>query len=126
MSTLHEAPGFHILTTHVVDSITYKPGYRLICRADQKDPWRGRLYFQVECERPDVFTGEMGVGRGGKAYLSEHMTESELVRVAFGLFKAYEEHETREWFKYRDVAVFNPHIEINALMKAATNLDFRD
>lgn len=116
---------FTALALTVRDHISYKDGYRLLCERDKKDP-QGRIYFQVECDRPDIFTREMGVGRGGKAYLSEHMNESELVRLAFGLFRAYEEHETREWFLYKGRAVFGPHIDINALWEAADRLDFRE
>ena len=113
------------LARRVHSFVTYKPGYRLILDRDQRDP-DGRLYFQVECERPDIFTGEMGVGRGGKAYLSPAMIESEMVRLAFGLFRAYEEHECREWFQYRKRSVFGPHISVNALWEAAGHLDFRE
>lgn len=105
--------------------ISYKEGYRLICERDKKDP-QGRFYFQVECDRPDVYTGVMGVGRGGKAYLSEHMNDSELVRLAFGLFMRYEEHECREWFKYKDRSVFGPHIAVEQLWEIAEDYDFRE
>lgn len=115
---------FCIRVAALVDRITYKKGYRLICDLDKKDP-QGRLYLQVECDRPDIYTNVMGVGRGGKAYLSEHMTDSELARLAFGLFKAYEEHETREWFQVDGVSVFGPHIHLDALLVAGTQLDFR-
>jgi hypothetical protein len=109
----------------VQDSVTYKPGYRLLCEKDKTDP-AGRWYFQVECDRPDIYTKEMGVGRGGKAYLSPHMTESELVRLAFGLFLRYDEHETREWFQYRGRSVFGPHISIDAMWDIADQFDFRE
>jgi len=108
----------------VVERISYKQGYRLIIERDKKDE-KGRLYIQVECDRPDCYTLEIGKGRGGKAYLSEHMTVSEIVRLAFGLFKAYEEHECREWFKYADRAVFGPHIDVEAMWTVADTFDFR-
>jgi hypothetical protein len=111
-------------TQGVVANIRYKPGYRLLLNVDQADPG-GRLYLQVECDRPDVFTGVMGVGRGGKAYLSPHMTTSEIVRLAFGLFRAYEEHECREFFAYRGARVFGPHIDVEALVHVADVLDVR-
>lgn len=113
------------LVQQVAKQVSYKDGYRLICERDQKDP-AGRYYYQVECKRPDVFTGEMGVGRGGKLYLSEHMNISELTRKAFGLFMAYEEHECREWFKLNERAVFGPHIDIDSLWDVADKLDFRE
>ena len=109
----------------LVDEIEYWPRYRLLCERDKKDP-AGRLYLQVECERPDVYTQIVGLGHGGKAYLSEHMTDGEIVRRAFALFMAYEEHECREGFKWRGRAVFGPHIATEALWEAAAHLDFRE
>ena len=101
------------------------PGMRLIVEFDKTDP-DGRVYMQVECDRPDTFTGVMGVGRGGKAYLSPHMTDSELVRRAFALVLAYVEHEAREGFTWRGRRVFGPHISVEALWDAAETLDARD
>lgn len=106
-------------------TVEYKPNYRLLLEKDKKDP-AGRWYFQVECVRPDSTTGEPGVGRGGKAYLSPHMNQSELTRIAFGLFMAYEEHECREFFRWRGRAIFGPHISSAALWEAADRLDDRD
>jgi len=108
----------------LVQRLTYKPQYRLLLERDQTNN-DGRVYLQVECRRPDAKTGEMGLGRGGKAYLSEHMTDSELVRLAFGLFLKYEEHECREWFRFDDRAVFGPHIDVRALFEAAERLEKR-
>ncbi len=112
----------------IVRQVRYKDylggSYRLLVERDKKDP-EGRVYLQVEADRIDIVTKEMGVGRGGKAYLSEHMTESELVRLAFGLFMAYEEHECREGFEYAGRRVFGPHIHIAALYDAAQHVDYR-
>jgi hypothetical protein len=105
--------------------VSYKDGYGLKLAKDEKDP-EGRWYFQVECARPDTVTGEMGIGRGGKAYLSPHMNVSELTRLVFGLFKAYEEHECREFFRWKDRAIFGPHISSEALWGVAEELDFRE
>lgn len=117
---------FEVAVRNLVKLISYKDGYRLICETDKTDPENGRLYLQVECDRPDVFTGVMGTGRGGKAYLSEHMTDGEIVKIAFGLFKAYEEHECREFFKLQGRAIFGPHISVEALWEVADRLDFRE
>lgn len=85
----------------------------------------GRFYFQISCERPDAITGVMGTGRSGKAFLSQHMTSSELVQVAFGLYKGYWEHEAREMFKWRGRRVFGPHISTEALWEVARRVDVR-
>jgi hypothetical protein len=95
----------------------------IIGHDDENTP--GRHYFQVECYRRDVITGEMGYGRGGKAYLSPHMTDSELVQIAFGLYRAYWEHEARETFEWRGRRVFGPHIATEALWEVARRVDVR-
>lgn len=105
--------------------VTYKDGYRIVCERDKVNE-NGRIYYQVECDRPDIYTGEPGTGRGGKAYLSKFMTDSELSRILFGLFRAYEEHETREWFQIDGVSVFGPHISLDALLVAGRALEFRE
>lgn len=85
----------------------------------------GRFYFQVKCWRRDVITGEYGWGYGGKAYLSPHSTDSELVQTIFGLYKGYWEHEARENFEYRGRRVFGPHISTEALWDIARRVDYR-
>ncbi len=90
---------------------------------DENDP--GRFYLQIRCWRMDVITKEMGHGYGGKAYLSPHATESELVQTAFGLYKGYLEHEARETFEWRGRRVFGPHMDVNAVWEIARRVDVR-
>jgi hypothetical protein len=115
---------YSYLFQHALEEVSYKDGYGLALRKDKTDP-DGRWYFQVECKRPDSATGEITIGKGGKAYLSPHMNKSELIRLIFGLFRAYEEHECREFFHWRGRAVFGPHIDIESLWVAAEDLDYR-
>jgi hypothetical protein len=82
-------------------------------------------YLQVRHLRRDIVTGDMGWGAGGKYRLSEHATDSEIVQAVFGLFKAYEEHEVRENFYWRDARIFGPHIDIRALAEVADRFDAR-
>lgn len=95
----------------------------LIKKDDIRDS--GRYYFQISCYRKDVVTGEMGYGRGGKAYLSEFASDSELVQTIFGLYKGYWEHEARETFEWRGRRVFGPHISTEALWDIAERTDAR-
>jgi hypothetical protein len=108
----------------VAGEIGLPENMRLIVEVDQADP-EGRFYMQIECDRPDTYTGLMGVGRGGKSYLSPWMTDSEIVRRAFGLLLAYVEHEAREGFMWRGRRVFGPHIHVEALWSVAGVLDVR-
>lgn len=85
----------------------------------------GRLWIQVGTERPDTYTQTMEIGKGGKAYVSEHATHDEVVKKVFGLIMAYVEHETREGFKWRGRRVFNPHVTIEALWSVAKKSNYR-
>jgi len=95
----------------------------LVGHDDENIP--GRYYFQIECLRRDVITDEMGYGYGGKAYLSPYMTDSELVQIAFGLYKGYWEHEARENFQWRKRRVFGPHMDVNAVWEVSQRIDIR-
>ncbi|WKW87117.1 hypothetical protein SEA_NICOLE72_80 [Microbacterium phage Nicole72] len=100
----------------------------IIGHDDEHEP--GRFYFQIKCWRRDVITGEFGYGYGGKAYLSPHATDSELIQTIFGLYKGYWEHEARETFVLRDSAgerrrPFGPHIDTWALWSVARKVDVR-
>jgi hypothetical protein len=92
---------------------------------DLDGAYAGRFYFQIECQRIDTITKEMGTGRGGKAYLSPHATDSELIQTVFGLYKGYWEHEARETFIWRGRRPFGPHIATEALWEVARRVDVR-
>lgn len=113
------------LFAEVVEAVTYKPGFELLLCFDAT-PGGGRWYFQVECKNSVcAITGEIRTDRGGKAYLSPYATRSELAQIAFGLFKAYEEHEAREFFRYAGKQVFGPHLDVLALHGIADITDAR-
>jgi hypothetical protein len=108
----------------LVDRVKLGMNCEITFSQDQEIP-NGRWYFQVKCYRKDVITGEMGYGYGGKAYLSTHMTDSELFQVMFGLFKGYWEHEARENFEIDGLRPFGPHISTEALLSVARKVDVR-
>lgn len=110
------------LFAEVQDDVTYKPGYRLALKEDES----GRFYYQVvNTESVCAITGRRQTDTGGKAYLSPHATRSELVQTAFGLFKAYEEHESREFFRFRGKQVYGPHMDVLSLFLVADTTDAR-
>lgn len=82
-------------------------------------------YVQISHMRPDSVTGKMGNGKGGKAYISQYATDSEIFQTLFGLAKAYEEHEVREFFLVDGARVFGPHIRTEALATVAEDTDYR-
>lgn len=126
MSDLPTTPAeFERRVYELVRQISYREGYAILIQRDKRAEG-GRLYLQVEHVRRDARTGEVGLGRGGKAYLSPAMTDSEVVRKAFQLCLAYEEHEVREHFLFRGRQVFGPHIDVEALWTVAEETDVRE
>ena len=77
---------------------------------------RGALYLQASYYEPDTVTGAIEQQFTRRWFLSPEMTKSELVQTAFKLVMTSSEHRTREAFKYQGEAVFNPHIDIDALV----------
>lgn len=107
----------------LVDRVTYRDGYTFIVGLTEGMKYP---YVQISHMRPDAITGKMGVGKGGKAYISQYATDSEIFQTLFGLAKAYEEHEVREFFHVDGERVFGPHIKTTALAAVARNTDYRD
>lgn len=112
MTTHYLSPARQALLD-VLGSIEYKPGFRL--RTGRE---RGRSFLQVkawvaDADGPHDDDLERQF-RGGKVWLSDHMVDGEIVQAAFGAFRAFEEHECREWFRYRGARVFGPHIDPDA------------
>lgn len=107
----------------LVDRVTYREGYTFIVGLTEGMCYP---YVQISHVRPDAITGKMGVGMGGKAYISQFATDSEIFQTLFGLAKAYEEHEVREFFHVDGERVFGPHIKTTALAAVADDTDYRD
>ena len=79
-----------------------------------------QIWVQVGSERPDCNNPNLiEIGKGGKAYISEHATDDEIVKKVLGLCLAYVEHEMREGFYYKGVRCFGPHISLEAMIEAA-------
>lgn len=103
----------------LVGSVAYKRGWSLFLGI-----YRSRPYVQVHVSADvgvDAVTGERTEWRGGKHYLSMHMCRQEIIGACFGAIKAAEEHEMREWFRYKGVRIFNPHLDPEALVAFAAD-----
>lgn len=112
---------FAFLVRSIVDEITYKPGWSLLVGHDV-----GRIYLQalvkVDSDLTMDPTGrskERTPWQSGKRYLSPHMCRQEIVGVVFSLIMAAEEHEVREWFRYKGAAIYNAHLDPDALVELA-------
>lgn len=105
-------------------SYKVRVGYDNVVTGWDKSVWpyeyvtQRRYWLQIEdTDLPEEFN------RGRKWFLSEHMTESEVVGTAFAAYKAWIEHEIMESFTYRGVKVFNPHVSIKARLRVASEPD---
>lgn len=74
-----------------------------------------RFWLQVKWWGKDSGTGECGMLHDRKWFLSEHMTDSEIVQTVFMATMAVMEHETREEFKYKGQPIFCPHYNVEIL-----------
>lgn len=77
----------------------------------------GRAFFQVECTGSCNYTGVPMNWKGRKWWLSEHMTDGEIVQTALMACLAASEHEIREQFKYRGESIFDHHYDIERLVE---------
>jgi hypothetical protein len=66
------------------------------------------------------------VWTGRKWRLSPHMTKGEIVQTAFMACLAWEEHECREAFRYKDQPVFSPHYNIESLVRLCEQGQFEE
>jgi hypothetical protein len=99
--------------------IAWRPHYKVVLAEDNLG-W----YFQIEVQRPDIATGDPGVGRGGKGYVTDDTTFSGCCRTIFGLLKAYDLHEVHEAFQVDGKSVYGPHIDVEALLEVAGRFDW--
>ena len=133
MSTLDETPEPQVLIDFrdeqmrrlhtIVNRVTFRPGtyqWRI-----GTTPWMKYPFLQIQAYRPDTFTAEYGWGSGGKAYISEFATESEIIQTMLGLAKGYDEHEVREAFLVDGSRPYGPHIHVNALIGVSEIYDAR-
>ena len=77
----------------------------------------GRIYLQVEYEATCNKSGERKVWKSGKSYLSEFMSDDEIIKKAYALFEQTVKHEIMESFKVDNIILFNPHINFEELLK---------
>lgn len=89
-----------------------------------------RPYLQVHCiNGRDADTGLPTEWTGRKWLLSPYMCRNEIVATAFKAVLTAIEHEVRENFRYRGVAIFNPHLDPDKLVDFVSNganIDTRD
>lgn len=110
----------------IVEAITYKPGWTIEIKLEGNLSQGGRPFIQLSVdERSDATldptgkTTERTPWKSAKRYLSYHMCRQEIVGAVMGLITDAEMHEVREWFRYRNASIFNPHLDPDALVTIA-------
>ena len=84
-----------------------------ICKINEPEEFPDRTFIgwfiQVEFERPDTSTGEMGIGRSRKEFVPDGTFESGVVKTCWLLIELTVRHELMEGFRWRNKRIFNPH-----------------
>lgn len=114
---------------NLISLISYKAGWVFAVVEDQRG-----VYFQIQVTdiadvAKDPFSGDVTPWSGAKHYLSPHMCDSEVVGSVFDAIRRAEEHEMREWFRFKNRTIFNPHMSVHVLHSIAgklANLDLRE
>lgn len=94
----------------VIGNITYKKGWRFNLYVDENRP-----VLQVIFDGEDSVTGAVEIQKCRKWFLSYHMCNNEIIRTAHKAIMAAEEHETNEFFQYKNVRVMNPHFSYDEI-----------
>lgn len=92
---------------------------------DVQNPATGRIFIQCVYTAPCTVTQQLKEWHGRKWYLSDYMTDDEVVKTAYAAFKAAVEHEVMEGFTFDGQRVFNPHTPFQALMQSSKQEQFR-
>lgn len=88
----------------IVNDVTYKDWrFRVM---EKGDGFLVQAVFKTSCAK----TGKKEKQSCRKWYVSAHSCRAEVVRALYKAVEAGEIHEVQEWFKYKGVAVFNPHL----------------
>lgn len=99
--------------TSLTDDITLPDGLAI---AVGEDPQTGAPYLQFLVD---------GVPTGDPAHPQPDATETHVLDLAFGLYRAYVENQARETFLFRGRAIFSARVDAYQLHKVATRTDFR-
>lgn len=110
----------------VLDEVSY-PGFDFelqytISYPDQSPQWRANAIWnydlRVVCKEGLCNVSGEPMGWKGRWWrLSRHMTPTEIAGTAFKAVITALEHEAREQFTYKGVAVFDSHVDIEELVK---------
>lgn len=87
---------------------------------------KGRIYLQPRYMARCNNTGQLDEFKGRMWYLSEFMTDDEIIKTAYVAFKMAIEHEIMEGFRVDGKILFNPHVDYQSLLSISSNEVYRD
>ena len=101
----------------IIDRITLECiGIEFQLNAFEDKKGCGRIYLQVSYVSPCTHSGKHEIWKSGKHYLSEHMTDDEIVKKSYVAFEQCVKHEIMEGFKVDGKILFNPHVNFEELL----------
>ena len=93
----------------------------------EKDKKGGnRVYIQLEYTAPCTKGNTNNLWKGRKWYLSEYMTDNEIIFTAYSAYEMCLRHEMMETFKVDGIILVNPHVDYRELLKISSNEVIRD
>lgn len=75
-----------------------------------------RIYIQIKYTAKCEKTGAIDEWGGRKWYLSEFMTDDEIIKTTWCAYEAVVKHELMETFKVDGITLFNPHVNFEELL----------
>lgn len=77
-----------------------------------------RVYIQIGYNSNCNKTGEKNTDwKARKWYLSDFMTDDEIIKTSYAAFEACIKHEAMEGFRVDGEILFNPHVDFEELLK---------
>lgn len=100
-----------------IDMNLFDKDFFIRVERDCNDKQNGRIFIQITYNSKCNKSGELQKWSGRKWYLSDFMTEDEIIKTCFSAYKSVVEHEIMETFKVDGIVLFNPHVNYEELLK---------
>jgi hypothetical protein len=84
------------------------------------------VYLRARFLEADTLTGENQMQFTRRWSLSPEMSKSEIVATAFKCIMTSMEHRVREFFLYRNRAIYMPHYDVDTLHAVCEERDVRE
>lgn len=92
----------------------------------EESPTTKAIYLRASYYEEDVVTGKVEQQYTRRWLLSPEMSKSEIVATCFKCVITSMEHQVREWFTYKDKAIYHPHYDVDQLWAICDARDHRE